>query len=61
MHSDPFAASQGLEAAGDLSRLTRLVLRLDRVLADEGSAHKPPGSAVALFEVWAEPIQLQVS
>lgn len=43
---------------GGLSRCTRLVLRLDRVLADEApSLLWPLGSAVALFEVWAEPVQ----
>lgn len=45
---------------GGLSRLTRLVLRLDRVLVDGESAMKPAGAAVALFEVLPEPFELQV-
>jgi hypothetical protein len=44
----------------DLSKLTRLVVRLDRVLIDDTSALKPAGSAVVLFEVWPEQISLQV-
>lgn len=44
-----------------LGGLTRLVLRLDRVLTDDTSALRPAGSAVALFEVWPEPIRWQVS
>jgi len=47
--------------SGGLSRITRLVLRLDRVLTDDTSALKAPGSAVALFEVCPEPLKLQVS
>lgn len=48
--------------AGGLSGYTRLVLRLDRVLiAGEGSAGKAASSAVALFEVSAEPFQFEVS
>jgi hypothetical protein len=43
-----------------LGGLTRLVLRLDRVLTDGTSALRPAGSAVALFEVWPEPIRWQV-
>jgi hypothetical protein len=43
-----------------LGGLTRLVLRLDRVLTDDTSALRPAGSAVALFEVWPEPIRRQV-
>lgn len=54
---EPF--SSGLAPLG-LGGLTRLVLRLDRVLTDETSALRPAGSAVALFEVCAEPIRWQV-
>lgn len=57
-HSTP-AAVQG--ARTSLSRSTRLVLRLDRVLADDSSMMRPPGSAVVLFEVWAEPVTQQAS
>lgn len=46
---------------GGLTRITRLVLRLDRVVTDDTSALKAPGSAVALFEVCPEPLKLQVS
>lgn len=43
-----------------LGCLTRLVLRLDRVLTDDTSALRPAGSVVALFEVTPEPIGWQV-
>jgi type II secretory pathway pseudopilin PulG len=46
---------------GGLSRLTRLVLRLDRVLLDDDSPLQPAGAAVALFEVLPETFELQVS
>lgn len=48
------------QGAWGLGGLTRLVLRLDRVLTDDTSALRPAGSVVALFEVTPEPISWQV-
>lgn len=55
------AAVMADPASMGLSRLTRLLVRLDRVLTDETSALRPAGSAVALFEICAEPLKWQVS
>lgn len=48
------------QGAWGLGCLTRLVLRLDRVLTDDTSALRPAGSVVALFEVTPQPISWQV-
>jgi hypothetical protein len=50
----------GLRGAWGLGGLSRLLLRLDRVLTDDTSALRPAGSVVALFEMTPEPISWQV-